>query len=62
MTTLQQLAWCTHVHHYRYVHMSSPTASARQTLFALQCTFSEIVGRLIERGDKLPDSAWREYQ
>jgi len=62
MTTLQQLAWTTHVHHWRYVHMTAPTISARHLLLALQCTFGEVVGRLIERGDKLPDSAWREYQ
>ena len=62
MTTLQQVAWSVHVHHYRYTHDDKPSLMTRHLLLALQYTFSEVVGHLIERGDKLPDTAWREYQ
>lgn len=62
MTTLQQLAWSVHVHHWRYTHANKPTTSERHVLLALQYAFGEAVGCLIDRGDKLPDSAWKEYQ
>jgi hypothetical protein len=62
MTTLQQLAWATHVHHYRFLHAPKPDMHAHNQLVALHHCFGEIVTYLLKHGDHLPESVWSPYQ